>query len=308
MVLAQGVPAAVLRQSSLMMHLCWCFKVTRADGTAYYFTSHDATVRRLSYPRTNSSTLQYYFPHPILPSASRHETGLASMTSELRGATGASGGFEFGDLRAGLFDEAEVERQLVDWRFPWVNPQRFDRFFVARTEYDEDTWALELEGWTSKLKRKAGDIYQRRCDNELGDNRCTKNISVYPFTVSGAQVTDVQDRTTFTLTKAGGSGFSPATHVTDYFALGYVSFTNLANAGLVELVASNVVADGSGNLQVTLLRPTRFPIDTNHIVDIVVGCDKQHPTCRDKFNNLIHYRGCPHIPGFDKAIHSASTN
>ena len=38
--------------------------------------------------------------------------------------------------------------------------------------------------------------------------------------------------------------------------------------------------------------------------DFVVraGCDKRLETCRDRFANVVNFRGFPHIPGQDTVI------
>ena len=35
---------------------------------------------------------------------------------------------------------------------------------------------------------------------------------------------------------------------------------------------------------------------------VTAGCDKQFPTCKAKFDNVVNYRGFPHIPGNDFAV------
>jgi len=35
------------------------------------------------------------------------------------------------------------------------------------------------------------------------------------------------------------------------------------------------------------------------IVELVAGCDKQIVTCRDKFSNVLNFRGFPHMAGND---------
>jgi uncharacterized phage protein (TIGR02218 family) len=32
------------------------------------------------------------------------------------------------------------------------------------------------------------------------------------------------------------------------------------------------------------------------------GCDKSLATCRDRFNNVINFRGMPYLPGTDKIL------
>ncbi len=39
---------------------------------------------------------------------------------------------------------------------------------------------------------------------------------------------------------------------------------------------------------------------------IRAGCDKQLSTCRAKFDNVVNYRGFPHIPGDDFVLSYAT--
>jgi uncharacterized phage protein (TIGR02218 family) len=35
---------------------------------------------------------------------------------------------------------------------------------------------------------------------------------------------------------------------------------------------------------------------------VVAGCDKRLENCRDRFANVVNFRGFPHIPGQDTVI------
>ena len=35
---------------------------------------------------------------------------------------------------------------------------------------------------------------------------------------------------------------------------------------------------------------------------VTAGCDKRFQTCHDRFNNVLNFRGFPHIPGNDFVI------
>jgi uncharacterized phage protein (TIGR02218 family) len=41
------------------------------------------------------------------------------------------------------------------------------------------------------------------------------------------------------------------------------------------------------------------PIAAGDTFIVTAGCDKRFETCRDRFNNIVNYRGFPHIPGND---------
>jgi uncharacterized phage protein (TIGR02218 family) len=44
------------------------------------------------------------------------------------------------------------------------------------------------------------------------------------------------------------------------------------------------------------------PIAPGDGFTVTAGCDKQFPTCHDKFANVVNFRGFPHIPGNDFVI------
>ena len=35
---------------------------------------------------------------------------------------------------------------------------------------------------------------------------------------------------------------------------------------------------------------------------LLAGCDKSLATCRDRFDNLVNFRGEPYVPGLDKMV------
>ena len=41
------------------------------------------------------------------------------------------------------------------------------------------------------------------------------------------------------------------------------------------------------------------PIAAGDTFVVTAGCDKRFATCRDRFDNVVNFRGFPHIPGND---------
>jgi uncharacterized phage protein (TIGR02218 family) len=35
---------------------------------------------------------------------------------------------------------------------------------------------------------------------------------------------------------------------------------------------------------------------------VTAGCDKRFATCHDRFNNIVNFRGFPHVPGNDFVV------
>jgi hypothetical protein len=78
-----------------------------------------------------------------------------------------------------------------------------------------------------------------------------------------------------------------------YFAYGQVTFTSGQNKGFV----MDVKAFSPG--VVTLAMTLPYPLAVGDTYSIVAGCDKLFGTCRDRWNNVVHFRGEPYIPGQD---------
>lgn len=106
---------------------------------------------------------------------------------------------------------------------------------------------------------------------------------------------------TFGAIDHGNERFIDYTYSIGYFAYGLVTFTSGLNAGYSE----DVKAFAPG--VVTLVLPMPFPIAPGDTYTIVAGCDRQFGTCKGRFNNIIHFRGEPYVPGLDTILRSLSS-
>lgn len=98
---------------------------------------------------------------------------------------------------------------------------------------------------------------------------------------------------TFPSADAQWEVFIDFTYALGYFAYGSVTFTSGQNAGFsmeVKTFAPGVV---------TLAMAMPYPIAVGDTYTITPGCDQQFGTCRDRYNNIVHFRGEPYIPGPD---------
>ncbi len=78
------------------------------------------------------------------------------------------------------------------------------------------------------------------------------------------------------------------------FDYGKVTFTSGANIGLSMEVKTYVTGT------IVLQLPMPYPIEAGDTYSLVQGCDRSFATCRDRHNNVINFRGEPHLPGQDK--------
>lgn len=101
---------------------------------------------------------------------------------------------------------------------------------------------------------------------------------------------------TFDVSAAGGEVFIDYAYSIGYFAYGKIKWLTGANAGLT----SEVKAFAPGVVTLALRPPNA--VQAGDTYTITAGCDKQPGTCSARFNNLIHFRGEPFIPGQDVMI------
>lgn len=126
------------------------------------------------------------------------------------------------------------------------------------------------------------NIVQPGCVHSLFDAGCTLNKAA---NTSSSTVSATGPNTAVSFTTA-------LTQATDFFALGVITFTGGANAGISRTIKSYSSTSGL----ITLFGPLPNIPATSDAFTIVPGCDKQQGTCSSKFSNLAHFRGYPYVP------------
>ena len=109
---------------------------------------------------------------------------------------------------------------------------------------------------------------------------------------TGSVVSLTGDRS---FTVSGLGSFDP-----DWFTLGRLTWTSGANADRTAEVAAHALRSGDQHL--ALLEAPVRPIAPGDDFVVRAGCDKRLETCRDRFANVVNFRGFPHIPGQDTVI------
>lgn len=129
------------------------------------------------------------------------------------------------------------------------------------------------------------NIYQAGCMRTLYDGGCKVNRE--KFTVNGRVTANSTTGTELTcnLTQANG-----------WFNQGVIKFTSGLNAGLTRTVKEH--KDGTLSFALRLPHPPR----AGDVFKIYPGCDKRQSTCKDKFQNIVHFRGFPYIPSADTVV------
>ena len=123
-------------------------------------------------------------------------------------------------------------------------------------------------------------VYQPQCLNTVFDENCGLLRTSYE-NAGTVSVASGALRLTF-----GHTLPLPAGH----FDLGAVEFISGANAGVRRTVRVHTAS------QVTVLQPWPNVVSVGDGFVIYRGCDLTMATCRDRYNNLSHFRGHPFVP------------
>ena len=261
--------------------VCHCWRLTRTDGIATGYTDHDRSLLvdgTAFEPQSGFSA-----------SEARDTLGLAVDTVDVEGAL-SSDRIRDEDIAAGLYDGATVETLLVNWRAP-------QDFVLVRTATigkitrGDERFVAELESLVHALDQPNGRYVGRTCDAELGDARCGFLLAQPGYSGTGTvEVYGPAD----TIAVSGLGAFEAG-----WFSLGTLAWTSGARAGRTERIVVHRLDAGAVSL---VLQPSVGPaIATGDQFSAVAGCDKKFSTCKAKFDNVLNFRGFPHLPGNDLA-------
>lgn len=259
--------------------LCRCWAVERKDGVVMGFTDHDGAVRfdGITFAANTGMTAR----------ALTQTTGLAVDNSEAVGALSADAVRE-ADILAGHYDGAQIRAWLVNWADPDERVMHF-RGTVGELTRVGGAFQAELRGLAEALNQPQGRAYQKPCTAVLGDSACRFDLDQLGYAAE-LEVGAVEDARVFRF--PGENGFEPR-----WFEGGRMRVLSGASKG-VSAVIKNDRYEGDVRT-VELWESLRAGIAAGDSVRLEAGCDKRAETCRLKFNNLLNFRGFPHIPGED---------
>lgn len=103
------------------------------------------------------------------------------------------------------------------------------------------------------------------------------------------------DTTSYPAYTTGGT-VTPLGGTSGYFDGGVITFTSGLNNGLSMEVTSYTTG------QMVLVQPMPYAVAVGDTYSLIAGCDKTFPTCRDRFANVLNFRGEPYVPGVDSII------
>jgi uncharacterized phage protein (TIGR02218 family) len=193
-----------------------------------------------------------------------------------------------------LLDDASVIVQIVDWQVPSNGAIEVFHGRVKTQQYaDQLSVKLDVEPLFSRDIMLTVEHFTSNCRADLYDARCKIDKDATGNKATFTVAADASNLQTFTtdLTDADG-----------YFDFGLVVFSTGDNAGVAVEVGSYLNASGAVKLKLI----TPYPILSGDTGTIYRGCDKVIKTCRDKWNNVVNFRGEPFLPAPNATISTAS--
>ncbi len=279
----RAIPSALQdKLDSGVTTLCRCWVLTRRDGATQGFTDHDEDIA-LDGVLCRAGT-------GLTASEATAQSGLAVTSSEISGALNDDALTE-DELAAGLYDAAEVACWLVDWSDPALR-LLLTKGTLGEVRRQGSAFIAEVRGLADALSQERGRLYTAACSADLGDARCTVDLSDPALRGSGVIVA-LTGSSSFTA--SGLDAFADG-----WFAAGKLSWTSGANSGLAMEVKRHGFANGVATVE--LWQAMAQPLAPGDGFTVTAGCDKRLDTCRDRFANAVNFRGFPHIPGNDFVV------
>lgn len=254
-----------------------CWKITpRSPGTVVGFTEH---VEDIFFEGLNYSARSGFSP-----SALRNTNDLAVDNFDVTFMLEFDGTAE-AELIGGYYDYAKVEVFLVNYADLSMGKIQLARGTLGEITIGRGQAKTEIRGLAQELQQDVLELTSPTCRADLGDSRCKVNLA--SFTVTGT-ITSVTNNKIFADSgRVEGSGF---------FNAGLLIWTSGENAQL-KMEVKNFNAT-----QFELHTAMPYAVQVGDTYQVYRGCDKSFSTCKNAFNNVVNFRGEPHLPGIDQVI------
>lgn len=254
--------------------------LVRADGVVLGFTDHD---RDLAF-----EGITFRADSGLSARALEQVTGLAVDNSEAVGAL-RDAGLRESDIMAGRYDGAG----LRIWQVNWADVRQRQLLFrgtLGEITREGGAFRTELRGLSEALNTQGGRIYHGVCAAVVGDGACGFDLDAPGYSVEVPLLVASDDGQRLDFAPIG-------TVAPGWFAHGRLRVLGGAASGLIGHIRED--RDTGGVRRIALWEGLRAPLAPNDMIRLEAGCDKQAATCREKFANLLNFRGFPHIPGED---------
>lgn len=259
-----------------------CWKLTRRDDVVLGFTDADVNIKYLG--------VNYLASTGFNATSIQSASDMTIDNLEVDGYIDADV-ITFEDLKAGIYDNAEIEifqinRKSVDDGIITLRKGK-----IGNLKFNGNGFTCEIRGLLQQLTVNILEQYTPYCRANLGDSRCTVDMTTFTFAGTIEEVTDNRVLVDSTFVQ-----------VDDYFNYGILTMTS-GDASGYSLEVKTFENGGIFNL----ILPFEVNVQVGDTFSVKQGCDKTKATCIARYNNLLNFRGEPYIPGFDRAVQTSGT-
>ena len=257
--------------------LCRCWVLEISDGEQLGFTDHDDNIVLNGVICEKDAGVE--------AGAIEERIGLNTNTNEVAGAL-QSEFITSDDIDAGKYDNARVSTYIVNWQNPSEN--FLDQVSLIGEIVKEDGhYRMELRSLASQLDQTKGNHFIKRCQADLGDEKCKVSLDSSYFLGSG-QVVDI--KSSLVLWVSGLAKFENG-----WFRGGHLTWVSGVNISRKIEITEHITIGDIAILH--MWQPMPSDVKKHDRFSIRVGCNKEFSTCSSKFKNTINFRGFPHMPG-----------
>lgn len=254
--------------------LCKCWRANLRDGTVITVTDHDKdlTIGGFTYLTSGG-----YSASDI-----KTNSAFAPDNLEVQGFL-VSPSITEEDVYSGRWDYAEIVIFEANWADTSMATRILRTGTLGEVKAGRTMFTAELRGLFQAFTRTIVRVTTKECDADLGDSRC--KVDLAPYTVTGTIDSVTNNRVLVDAAR---------TEPDDRFTAGKITFTSGLNNGLSMEVKQYTV--GTWTLQEAM----PFAIVAGDTYSMHWGCLKRAAEdCRDTYNNIVNFRGFPHLPQAD---------
>ncbi len=258
-------------------NLALCWKITRKDGVVFAFTeaTQDIAIHGMHYISSSG----------VRGTAIQENCNFSVDNFDIEGILD-NDLIKSDEILQGLYDKALIEVYLVNVDYSKYAQQ--DIIFLKRGYIGnikligDNKFIAEINGLLQIAEQHVTNRYSLNCRANFCDKRCGLDFNQFAY---AGQITKAIDNKTFqdeNSQKPNG-----------YFDYGIVLFEH---NGLI--IENNVKFYINNTFELTM--PSKFQLEIGINYYAIAGCDKSAKTCAEKFQNIVNFRGEPHIPGMEK--------
>lgn len=170
--------------------------------------------------------------------------------------------------------------------------------FIGQVTIQRHTARAEFRTLSQLLEQPVGQVTTVFSPTELGDARCKIDLNGvteqgYEITMLG-EVDAVTDRQQFHVKFDAPIKTGETVAPDDFYEQGNLYWTLGDNAPARVKILGNTSND------LTLWQPAGYEIQVGDEMTLIAGCLKTREACRDKFDNMVNFRGFSDLPGPDR--------